>query len=88
MDDAFAMKLFKTNIAAISSSTDLALFLLPYVTVYILNEDKHNQLVTDELKAVISDAQTSPASQLCHLAVQALFTVIDYLRTWINTQKG
>lgn len=45
MTDGFARELFRSNMAAISFSADLAMFILPYIITYIIAEDQHADLV-------------------------------------------
>lgn len=46
MNDGFALQLFRSNVAAVAGSVNLAVFILPYVITYILAEDQHSNLVS------------------------------------------
>ena len=47
--DGFALQLFRSNMAAISGSANLASFILPYVVTYILAEQHSAMLVRSYL---------------------------------------
>nr|XP_053640480.1 serine/threonine-protein kinase ATR-like [Cherax quadricarinatus] len=76
--------------------TTTAMYLLPSILVCVLRESAHHhdQIIT-EILAVMSQMQEkqkkedslAPSSEFKHLAVQTVFSALDYLSKWVQKQR-
>lgn len=75
-------------------NTRTAMYILPFVLVCVVCESsRHHQRILREVLAVMSQQQQqhqdhdNKAKELEHLAIQTVFSVLDYLSKWSQKQR-
>ncbi|XP_023240203.1 serine/threonine-protein kinase ATR-like [Centruroides sculpturatus] len=87
-------KVFHSCLMIVKYDTSCALYLLPYVVMYVIREATDNEreeLYTEVITVLKHCEQLHPQKSIevqCHLSAQTVFSVLDYLNRWVHHQQS